>query len=223
MSTRVLPLPAGAMTRAAPASCIDRFELVGRELGGGGCVAVGGEQALLDGVAVDERVTVGELQAVRTRPAVAPRGTAVEQCDIGRGVFGRAEALRFDARAPHHAPVAVVVVVGAGEEVEALLRELEARRERVGRRVSRSRDGAVRSASQRSSTTTGSRRDQCRCSASHASAGACKVASSMTTRGAPVHALGSRRIRGNDHAPAEPAGNLGIGQSGHGSHVARRV
>ena len=183
--------------RRAPRPCRARPPRAGRPRARR-CVVTGRGRAssepLLEVVAMDERVTVGHRSGAGARSAVAPRGRAVGEQHVGDVGRRRAEPLRLDGRAPHHAADAVVVVVRAGEEVEALAPELEAGRERVAAA------GPVRSRARAARRRSTAARPRPGCAATSAgagrrapSAGSRSAASSITTRSAPAQCRGRGR------------------------------
>ncbi|GIU90642.1 MAG: hypothetical protein KatS3mg010_1741 [Acidimicrobiia bacterium] len=113
---------------------VHRRRLVGRE-GGGRRVrgGVGHQRALVEPHTVHEHGAVGERDAVRAWPAVAPGRAAVGQHDVAVAPGRGAEPLRLERGTPHEPPAAGVVVVGTGEEVQPLAGELERGCERVRR------------------------------------------------------------------------------------------
>ena len=204
--TRVLPEPAGAITRTGPAVVGDRRELVGgerRRRRCGGSLGHRLEEAGLDGSA-------------RGRPARSSRGHAPARPAVDPGVAGRldhhvcraplvgARARRLHGPPPDRLALAGVVVVRPDQVVEAIERQVEVRGKRVDgdRRSPRARGTAP--GRPPSETTTGSRSDPVtRGAARRPAAAAVRTASSISTRGASAHSGGGCDPASDDHAPAE--------------------
>ena len=131
------PRLAGARWRddARRASAVgDGRELIGCEVGVDRRVDVGRELPVTDPHPMDDRA-VDSGHDTDARAAVDPRGRAVGQDDIERTALACAAPHRLEPRTPHQSIATRVVVVGAHEEVQALARELEGRRQRMRRTV----------------------------------------------------------------------------------------
>ena len=186
--------------------------------------AVGGEHALLEVVAVDEHVTVGDRRGARARAAVAPRGRAVGEHARRRRRTRprRAAAPRRSGPTPCGRPGRRSCWRGRGSR-GARARTRSGARARTAAAAGSISGARSSSAAHCSSTTTGMRCDQCRCSTSSASVGSRSTASSTTTRSASGPRLGRGRAGADDDTPPEAGDDVGVGQIDHGSHHARAV
>ena len=133
--TRVLPEPAGAITRTGPAVVGDRRELVGGERRGRRAAdrrAPGRGSPASTALRVDDRLgrAAGTLQRGPPSIQASPPCSTITSAPPPSSAPARAA---FSAHHQTGSPLAGVVVVRPDEVVEAVERQVEVRGQRVGR------------------------------------------------------------------------------------------
>ncbi len=100
------------------------------------------EQPGVDRAGVDDGL--GQARDAPARAAVDPGVAAVGEDDVGRASLARSQARRLRPPPPEGLAGAGVVVVGPDEVMEPVERQVERRRDRIGRRVGRLRGPEAR-------------------------------------------------------------------------------